>query len=183
MLKSIFDKNFYDMFSSELVSLSGGLLAGLLLAIYSGKLLFLPGMLILLPGFLEMRGNISGTMSSRISSGLFLKIIKPNKINTKIIRGNLFASFFLAILVSSALGLLAFVFNYFITGVFATKIILLPLVAGLLANAIEVPLVLFATIYLFRKGHDPGNIMGPVITTSGDVISIFSLLVAFAVLM
>ena len=33
MLKSIFDKNFYDMFSSELVSLSGGLLAGLLLAI------------------------------------------------------------------------------------------------------------------------------------------------------
>ena len=182
MLKSIFDKNFYDMFSSELVSLSGGLLAGLLLAIYSGKLLFLPGMLILLPGFLEMRGNISGTMSSRISSGLFLKIIKPNKINTKIIRGNLFASFFLAILVSSALGLLAFVFNYFITGVFATKIILLPLVAGLLANAIEVPFVLFATIYLFRKGHDPGNIMGPVITTSGDVISIVSLLAAFAVL-
>src|SRR3989338_5160246 len=132
---SIFDRNFYDMFSSELISLSGGLLAGLLLAIYSGKLLFLPGMLILLPGFLEMRGNISGTMSSRISSGLFLKIIKPNKINTKIIRGNLFASFFLAVLVSSALGLLAFVFNYFITGVLATKIVLLPLIAGLLANA------------------------------------------------
>jgi len=180
--KSIFDRNFYDMLSSEVISVSGGLVAGLLLALYSDKLLFVPGMLLLLPGFLEMRGNISGTLASRLSSGLFLGVIKPKIKNTKIIRGNLFASFALALFASFMLGLLAFLFNYFVLKVFVLKIIFLPVIAGLLANAVEISIVLFATFFLFRRGHDPNNIMGPLITTTGDLTSIASLLVVFVLI-
>ncbi|MBI5871511.1 magnesium transporter [archaeon] len=178
----LFDKNFKEMLSVQTVSVIGDIIVGILLAVYVNKLLLIPGMLLLLPGFLEMRGNISGTLSSRLSSGLFLGVIKPAKPNKRIIKGNLVASFALAFLVSLALGLIAFAFNYLILGVLTFEILLLPLIAGIIANAIEVPLALFATIYMFRKGHDPNNIMGPFITTTGDITSILALLIALVII-
>jgi mgtE-like transporter len=173
----LFDKDFEEIFYSQILSLLGGIVGGTLLAIYTNQLLMLPGMLILLPGFLEMRGNISGSFASRLSSGLFLGVINPKKYNTRIIRGNFIASFLLVILVTLALGIVAFAFSFFIFGIYAIKIIPMALLAGLLANLIEIPLTLYMTFYLFRKGHDPNNIMGTIITTTGDVISIISLLI------
>lgn len=178
----IFDINFKEIFSSQLVSIAGGLIAGTILAIYTNKILLIPGMLILLPGFLEMRGNISGSFASRLSSGLFLGAIKPDNLKTKIIQGNLLASFLLAIFVSFALGLIAFVFNFFVFHNLTIQIILLPLIAGVIANAIEITSTLFFTFYLFKKGHDPNNIMGPFVTSTGDIVSIVSLLIALVIL-
>jgi len=179
---NIFDKNFKEIFSSQLVSMAGGLIAGSILAIYTDNLLLLPGMFILLPGFLEMRGNISGSFASRLSSGLFLGVIKPNNEKTKMIKGNFLASFLLAAFVSMALGIVAFIFNYLILNILTVKIIFLPLFAGIIANAIEIPLTFFVTIYLFKKGHDPNNIMGPFVTSTGDITSIISLLIAMVIL-
>ena len=179
---NIFDNNFKEIFSSQIVSIVGGLIAGTILAIYTDKILLIPGMLILLPGFLEMRGNISGSLASRLSSGLFLGLINPNNIKTKIIKGNLWASFLLSILVSFALGVIAFLFNYLILQTFTLWIILVPLIAGLIANAIEIPLTLFVTFYLFKKGHDPNNIMGPFVTSTVDITSIVSLLIALMII-
>ncbi len=178
----IFDKNFRDMLSSEMISVIGGLAAGTVIAAFTNQLLLIPGMLILLPGFLEMRGNISGPFASRLSAGLFLGVIKPKKEVTRITKGNLAASFFLAIVVSLALGIIASVFNYLVLHVFTLKVILMPLVAGIIANAIEIPLTMSVTFYLFRRGHDPNNIMGPFVTTSGDITSIVSLLIALVIL-
>jgi len=178
----LFDNNFKEILSSQIVSIIGGLIAGTILAIHTQKILLIPGMLILLPGFLEMRGNISGSFASRLSSGLFLGIINPNKIKTKIIKGNLLASFLLVIIVSLALGLIAFFFNYFVLSITTLEIIFLPLIAGVIANIIEIPLTLFATFFLFKKKIDPNNVMGPFITSTGDITSIVSLLIALVII-
>ena len=110
-LNTLFDKDFKEILSSQSVSILIGLIAGIVLVVYTDKLLFIPGILIMLPGFLEMRGNISGSFASRLSSGLFLGMINPKKFETHIVKGNLIASFFLAIFISFILGLLAFIFN------------------------------------------------------------------------
>ena len=178
----LLDKNFNEILSFELLALVGSLLAGTILASYFDKLFLLPGIFILLPGFLEMRGNISGAFSSRLSSGLFLDVVKPNKLNTRIIRGNLLASFLLVILISFLLGLIPFLFNYLILDIFTPKIILVPLIAGIIANLIEIPFALLVTFYIFKKGHDPNNIMGPLVTSTGDVTSIISLLIALVII-
>lgn len=177
----IFDRNFKEMLSSQTISIAGGIFTGVLLAFYIDKLFLLPGIFIFLPGFFEMRGNISGSFSSRLSSGLFLGVIKPERMNTKIIRGNLAASFLLVVPVCMILGLIAFLLNYLLLGIFSFQIIVLALVAGVIANVIEIPLTLFATFYLFRKGHDPNNIMGPFITSTGDITSVVSLLIALVI--
>src|SRR3989344_1356489 len=152
---NIFDKNFKEIFFGEIASIIGGLIAGTMLALYTNNLLLIPGMLVALPGFLEMRGNISGSLASRISSGLFLRVIKPDRMHTKLVKSNLLASFFLATVVSLALGILAFLFNYMTIKSLSVGIIFLFLIAGVIANAIEIPLTLIATFFLFRKGHDP----------------------------
>lgn len=178
----LLDKTFKEVLSAEVVSLIGGIIAGTMLAIYIDKLLLIPGMLILLPGFLEMRGNISGSLASRLSSGLFLGVIKKESINGRIIKGNLAASFLLALFVSFVLGFIAFLFNYIVLHTLTFGIILLPLIAGIIANAIEVPLAFFATFYLFKRGHDPNNIMPPFITTTGDITSIIALLIGLVII-
>lgn len=182
MANHLFDRNFKDILSSQIVSVIGSLLAGTLLALYMDKLFLLPGMLILLPGFLEMRGSISGTFASRLSSGLFLKVINPDKVETRLIRGNVIASFLLAMAVSFALGLVAFLLTLVLLQQSIPQLIIVPLLAGIIANAVEIPLTLFMTLYLFRKGHDPNNIMGPFITSTGDIISILSLLAVMMVI-
>ncbi|HME86847.1 MAG TPA: magnesium transporter, partial [Candidatus Nanoarchaeia archaeon] len=167
-----------ELFASQVVSVIGGLIAGTVLAIYTDKLLLIPGMLILIPGFLEMRGNISGTFASRLSSGLFIGAIKPRFKETHLIKGNIHASFFLAIMTSLILGSIAYLANYLILGVLTPKIILIPVLAAIIVNCIEIPLTLFATFYLYKKGYDPNNFIGPFVTSTGDITSIIGLLIA-----
>ena len=178
----IFSGGFKELLTSELLSIVGGLIAGTILAIHTEKLLLLPGMLVLLPGFLELRGNISGSFASRLSSGLFLGLIDPKKWDSRVIRGNLLSSFTLVLLICGVLGIMAFGFTYFIFHVASLKILVVPIIAGILANAIEIPLTLVATLYLFRRGHDPNNIMGPFVTSTGDITSILALLLVLSLI-
>ena len=177
-----FDRDFEEILSSQIFCVIIDLVAGTILAIYTGKILLIPGMLILLPGFLEMRGNISGSMACRLSSGMFLGVVRPDRYNTRITRGNLIASFLMVIMLTFVLGSIAFLFSLFVFGIYTLKIIILPVIAGIIANAIEIPLTLFMTFYLFRKGHDPNNIMGTFVTSTGDITSIISLLIAILVI-
>lgn len=178
----ILDKNFEEIFVTQIISLIIGLVVGVSLAIYKEKILLIPGMIILLPGFLEMRGNISSTFAARLSSGLFLGVIKTNEIKSSIIRGNIIASFILAFVVSFFLGLLACFFTYAFYKIIYYKIIFLALIAGVLANAIEIILTLFATLYFFKKGHDPNNIMGPFVTSTGDITSVCTLIITMMII-
>ena len=178
LVMAIFDKSFVEIFSSQAVSISGGLIAGTILALYADQLLMLPGMLILLVGFLEMRGNINGSFAARLSSGLFLKVIDPENYKTKIIDGNLIASFILTFIIAIALGVITFFFNLLVFNIYTPQIIAVSIIAVVLANLIELPLTLYTTFYLFKKGHDPNNIMGPFVTSTGDIIGTISLLIA-----
>jgi mgtE-like transporter len=178
----LFDKNFKEILFSEIFSAVFGLLAGMFLAAYTNQILLIPGIFVILPGLLDLRGNVSGAMAARISSGLFLGVINPKKIWGKIILGNLIASFYQVLIASFALGFAAMFFNYFVTGSFIIKILQIAVLSALIANSIEAPLALIATFYFFRRGHDPNNIMAPVLTSTGDLISTFSLLIAMVIL-
>jgi mgtE-like transporter len=67
-------------------------------------------------------------------------------------------------------------------GIYDYRIIGIALIAGLLSNLIEIPLTVLTTFWLFRHGHDPNNIMGPYVTTTGDISSIISIFVAVLII-
>ena len=174
-VKVIMHSEVKEIISAEFISISGAVVAGIVLAAMTDKLFLVPGLLVLLPGFLEMRGSISGSLASRLSSGLFLGALKPKIKNSKVLRGNVIASVILALVTSLALGIVAYLVGYFVFGIASAKIIYVAIIAGFLSNAIQIPLTIATTFWFFRQGHDPNNIMGPYITTMGDIISVLSL--------
>jgi len=171
-------REFEEIFVSEFVSVTGGVLAGFLLAQATNRLEMIPGILILMPGFLQMRGNISGALAARLSTALHMGWLKKHP---GILRSNIVASSVLAIVLSAFLGFVAYLATLVFFQINYLKIILVALIAGIISNFIMIPITTKTTLWLFRKGHDPDNIMGPYITTMGDILSVVSLLVGMMV--
>jgi mgtE-like transporter len=177
-----FWKDFDEILTAEMASITGGVAAGTLLAYITHQVELIPALFIFLPGFLEMRGNISGSLSARLSSALFLDAAKPRVRKNRILRGNVLASILLVIVLSTMLGAVAFLANMAFFHVTDYRIIPIAFIAGLLSNLIEIPLTVFTTFWLFRHGYDPNNIMGPYVTTTGDISSIISIFIAIVII-
>ena len=175
-------KDFDEILTAEMASTAGGLAAGTLLAFITNQIELIPALLIFLPGFLEMRGSISGSLAARLSSGLFLGAERPRMRKNRILRGNVAAALLLVVIVSLVLGAVAFLANAALFGIHDSRIIGIALVAGILSNLIEIPVTVLATFWLFRHGHDPNNIMGPYVTTTGDISSIISIFIAVLII-
>lgn len=178
----VFTKDFKELFYTQIISITGGLLAGSLLAFALDKIYLIPGFFILLPGLLDMRGSISGSLAARLGAGLHLGVVKPKTLINKITIGNVKAAILLTIIMSSLIGSVAYLVNYFLFDANYPKIILISLFAGILSNVIEVPMTVILTFWLFRRGLDPNNIMGPYVSTSGDIATVLSLLIALVVI-
>ncbi|MFD1513414.1 magnesium transporter [Halomarina rubra] len=177
-MTQVFDTEFRDILGAEFVSVVGGLATGAILAIQEDVVLAVPGLLIIFPGFLELRGNISGSLAARIAAGLYLGELTAGDWRHRLVVGNLVGSFVLVIVVCGVLGGLAYAYTVFIFGINATQLLVIPLLAGVLANLIEIPLTLAATFAVYRRGHDPNDVIGPFVTSTGDVTSVLALFVA-----
>lgn len=170
-------REFEEILVIEFISVTGGVLAGALLAYFLDKIALIPGLLILLPGFLAMRGNISGSLAARIGEALHLGLLKHHNARY-FLRKNNAAAFTLGVVVSVFLGLVAYASTWLFFRVNAPDIVLVALIAGVLSNLVLIPLTTHTAVWLFKKGHDPDNIMGPYITTVGDIVSVLALIIA-----
>lgn len=171
-------REFEEILVSEFISVTGGVLAGALIATYLDKIALVPGLLILLPGFLAMRGNISGSLAARLGAALHLGLLKKHP---GLLHRNAWAAFTLSIVVSAILGLVAYAGTWLFFHIHHPQIILVAVIASIISNIILIPLTTKTTIWLFNHGHDPDNIMGPYITTVGDIVSVVSLIIAIVV--
>jgi mgtE-like transporter len=172
---------FREILAAELLSVTGGAIAGVLLALAKDELLLVPGIFLLLPGFLEMRGNIAGTMAARLANALHIHEFSTATRHPRLVRDNYIASTLLALVVATALGLTAFLITRWLFGAASPKIILIAPLAALISNIIMLPATWLATAWIFRHHLDPNNIMGPYVTTVGDIVSTVSLIAAIAI--
>jgi len=173
-------REFEEILVIEFISVTGGVFAGALLAHFLDKLALIPGLLILMPGFLAMRGNISGAMAARLSTALHLGLVLHDK-DRHVLRSNTWAAFALGVLASVFLGIVAYLGTLLFFRMQSPDIILVAFIAGIISNLIMIPLTSWTTLWLFRHGHDPDNIMGPYITTVGDIVSVISLIIAVVI--
>jgi mgtE-like transporter len=163
-----------------LLSSTTAVLAGLLLGYSRELLLLLPGMIILLPGALEMRGSIFAALGSRLSSNLHLGLVEKFEIKNKIIRNNIFASLALSLVLSVILGAFAYVVSPFLgmESISFNAFIFISVLAGLISGAFLLVMTFIVTFKSFNRGWDPDNIVAPIITTAGDFFTIPSLLLS-----
>jgi len=166
---------------SEVLSISGGTVAGFLLASSAMQNLLrnFPGLLIMVPGFLGLRGNILGAVSARIGTGLHTGLIKPKVTFRGDTATNFVASLFLSTVVNALIGVFAYLVSVTLSvNAVLWKLVLVGALSGALASVIVGPFTIVLTILVFRRGVDPDSVMGPLVTSVGDVTAVICLFLA-----
>jgi len=147
--------------------------AGILLDLNLNSFLQWTALLLLIPSYLAMGGNIGIILGSRLSSALYLGTIEPKFSRwTKTVKENLAASLLLGLCAFIFVGMITFVVSVFLNLSFPDigRLLLLTIVSGFLLIACLSLLTFFTAILAFRRGLDPDNIVAPIIATSGDLI-------------
>ncbi|MBN2013883.1 MAG: magnesium transporter [Candidatus Altiarchaeota archaeon] len=168
----------------QIICVVGGIGAGVILTGMEHDLLGIPGLLILLPASLGMRGNISGALGSRLASGLHLGLIEPEIRWGKPLSDNVWSAMFLNVLMALISGIIACI-AYEITNVEThanvIQLTLISLIAGTIAGLFLTALSVYLAIATYSKGFDPDNVLMPALSTVGDVITVFCLFFAVKV--
>lgn len=159
----------------------GGLLAGVVLGGMRADFAAIPGLLVLVPALLATRGNVYGSLGARLATALHQGLVEPRlgtdddrlqrAVAAAIVSG-LLASVFAAVAAYSVLLALGRPTASVVT--LATIAVLAGLLSGIALSG-TVVLVVFAG---YRRGYNPDTLVGPIVTTAGDVFGVAFLLLA-----
>src|SRR5215510_5837679 len=94
-------------FVALLISSGGDLLAGLTLGAITGTLESLPGLLVLVPAAIGMRGNVFGALGSRLGTLIHSGTFRLSRRRDTLVGQNLAASIALSLSISLVLAVLA----------------------------------------------------------------------------
>tara|TARA_A100001037_G_scaffold306698_1_gene354240 strand:+ start:18749 stop:19330 length:582 start_codon:yes stop_codon:yes gene_type:complete len=164
----------------------GGIIAGLILGSMTNELQSIPGLLVLIPALLAIRGNVYGSLGARISTGLHQGFIEPRiSFSDQRVNAAVIASFLNA-LFAAAIGA---TFAYFLLTLSAEPVVPLQillsiaLIAGILSGTVLITAVISVIFTAYRNGLNPDTIVGPLVATIGDIFGLSFLLIAVRIIM
>ncbi|XGI84534.1 magnesium transporter [Halorutilales archaeon Cl-col2-1] len=168
-----------------LVSLVGGLFAGVFLG-GSGMrsaMESIPGLLVMVPAMLATRGNVYGSLGARISTGLHQGLVEPRFEYDERLANAVTASVVNGISISVLIGVASWLLLPLLGRQPAplTSLVGISVVAAVLSG---VTLTFFLLVVLFvgyRRGLDPDLLIGPIVTTSGDVFGVIYLYIGVVI--
>ena len=175
-----FKESFFALF---LVTL-GNLITGTIMGVSTSRLVLLPALIILIPGAIAMRGNNFASLGSRLGTYLHTGQIDPSFKRTRILDENIFSAFFLTLLMSIYLGILASILAGFV-GIPVSVVTMATI--SILAGMISAFFLLWITVVIaflsYRNGWDPDNLTSPFITLAGDMLTLPLLFLAMDIVL
>ena len=170
------------MFAKEVVKQSlplliicgiGGIITGNFLGAMIDIFKQIPGLLVVIPAVIALRGNINTALGSRLGSAYHLGIIDADNMWNVELKQNIVGSLVLSFVISFIIGILAYVSSILLQ-IYPNPIILISIViiAGGLSGIILAFLTIIIIYIVFKRGYDPDNITGPALATFGDIITI-----------
>ena len=167
-----------------LICAIGDLIAGIILGKMTFFLETFPGLLVIIPGAIGMRGNIFGSFASRLSTNLHIGLISPNFELSEQLNYNIFSSFVLTLVLSIFLGIVAKIFCILLhyPSMDLIDFILISTIAGIISNLIMLPITMFISFKSFEHGWDPDNITSPIIAAFGDLFTLPAIIASIFIL-
>src|SRR6478609_583204 len=163
-----------------LVSSGGDLLAGLTLGAITHTLDRLPGLLVLVPAAIGMRGNIMGALGSRLGTSIHAGTFRLSRRLDTDVGQNLSAAIALSLSISLALAFLArciaLVFGQ--PSMSLGDYMVVSVIGAVLSSFVVMALTVFVAALCARKRWDLDNVAAPIVTAAGDTVTLPSLWIA-----
>ena len=166
-------------FAALAISTGVGMGAGIVLAHMEELLEALPGLLLLVPAAIGMRGAIFGALAARLGTGIMTGQFTPSWDRRSFAVQNVEASALLT-LFSSALAAVA---ARVVAGAFGLptisvwKLVTISMVGGVLSSVVILLMVLVLARTAQRREWDMDAIGAPLVTTMGDIVTLPALVV------
>lgn len=155
--------------------------AGVVLGAITGTLERLPGLLVLVPAVLALRGNIGGALASRLSTSIHAGLFRPSWSLDSLVGQNVAAAAVLSLSLSFVFALLAkaAAIAFGVEGsISVVDFVVISVLGGALASVVVLAITLQVAAASARRGWDLDNVAAPVVTAAGDLATLPSLWLA-----
>lgn len=157
------------------------LVAGVTLALTTDTLEELPGLLLLVPAALAVKGNIFGALGSRLGTSIHAGTFRLSGRLDTVVGANVAAALLLSLVIAVAIALLAkgvaIVFSISPT-MSVADFVVVSAVGGVLASVLILAITLLLASGSVRFGWDLDNVVSPLVTATSDVVSLPALVLA-----
>lgn len=159
---------------ANMISSIGDLLAGATLGFMTNTLALLPGLMVLIPPAIGMRGNIFGALGSRLGTAMHIGTFEMTVKKGSVLRQNLEASIFLTMIISLLMGVFAKLITDLMgfPSISIWTFIFISVLGGVLAGFVLIFVNIFVAYIGFKKGWDIDNFSAPIITAAGDIVTL-----------
>ncbi|WP_292487837.1 magnesium transporter [Methanohalobium sp.] len=163
----------------EILATFGGVIAGIILSGMTEQLELVPGLIVIAPAVLGLRGNISCTLGSRLGSAVHMGLITRVERNPELIN-NIAGSLTLSLILTIVLGIMGHYITILMGLDSAGALVLtsIAVISGVSSGIILSIITILLALGMFRFGFDPDNVVTPSIATLGDIISMLMLFLA-----
>ena len=155
--------------------------AGAVLGAIVGTLEDLPGLLVMIPAAIGLRGNIFGALGNRISTAIHTGAFRVSFRRETVLSQNVLASLSLTIVLSFALAAIAKIVSigFGVEGTIGMlDLALISIVGGVLASLVVLAATIVLSVGAVNRGWDLDNLVAPTVSTLGDVVTIPALFLA-----
>jgi mgtE-like transporter len=167
-------------FAALFLSSTGELVAGIALAGIAGIMNELVGLAVLIPAAIGMRGAIFGAMGSRLSTAIQTGLFTFN-LRRGILAENVQAAAVLSLISGVFLAFMARLLCDFLgvrTELSVFDYVVISTVGGMIAGVLLLGITVLVARLTVARGWDMDNIAAPMITASGDILTLPALVVA-----
>jgi mgtE-like transporter len=162
------------------LSTLAGFVAGLTLAHLTGTLDRLPGLLVLIPAAVGMRGTIFGAIGARLGTESAVGSFEPNLARD----GALYRNGYVAVVMTLSSALWLAVLARFVSAAFGHpsisvwELVTISVVGGALGSMLILLVTVGLAVLSFRRGWDLDSVSTPMVTALGDVATLPTLFLA-----
>jgi mgtE-like transporter len=168
-------------FFALLISSGGDLVTGLTLASITNTLRALPGLIILIPAAIGMRGNIFGGLGSRLGTQIHAGTFRVSRRIDTLFGQNVGAAILMSLAISAALAVLAKAVSaaFFTTPTISlVDYMVISVIGAIISSLVVLVITVAVAAFCADRSLDLDNVAAPIVTAAGDIATLPSLFLA-----
>ena len=168
-------------FVALLISSGGDLVTGVTFATISNTLNLLPGLVVLVPAAIGMRGNVFGGLGSRLGTMIHAGTFRVSRRLDTQVGQNVSGAILSSLATAALLAVLAKLMSEMLVGGTSISIVdfmVVSVVGAILSSAVVLVLTVAVAAFCANRDLDLDNVAAPIVTAAGDMVTLPSLFLA-----